>query len=157
MENAVSYLTILLNDLEQTKNSLSTYNNTILIIKANHSDSIQKDDSPPEMQYKNLTRKMSDEEKNQLITTISYFRSYATRAYIGFKSISPKLTSNKKEIVETTYQTIKTNVMPDYDSAEAFVQALNDIFVEEINVQALINTAQKSADLSRLSASPTLV
>ena len=156
MENAVGYLTILLNDLEQTKNSLATYNNTILIIKANHSDPLQKEELPEEMQYKNLTRKMSDEEKNQLITTISYFRSYATRAYIGFKSISPKLVSNKKEIVESTYQIIKTTVMPSYDAAEAFVQALNDIFVDEINVQALINTAQKSSELSRLSASPSL-
>lgn len=156
MENAVSYLTILLTDLEQVKNSLSTYNNTILILKANYASDI--DPNQDENFYKRLTKKMGDLEKNQLATTISYFRAYATRAYIGYKSIEPKLKdTNKKEIIESTYKIIKTNVMPDYDIAEAFVQALNDIFVIEINVQALINTAQKSSDLSRLSSAPTLI
>lgn len=156
MENAVSYLTILLNDLEQVKNSLSTYNNTILILKANYASDI--DASVDENFYKRLTKKMDDNEKNQLATTISYFRAYATRAYIGYKSIEPKLKdSAKKKQIEDTYKIIKTNVMPDYDIAEGFVQALNDIFVIEINVQALINTAQKSSDLSRLSSAPSLV
>jgi len=155
MENAVSYLTILLNDLEQAKNSLSTYNNTILILKANYAQDI--DPSQEENFYKRLTKKMNDSEKNQLATTISYFRAYATRAYIGYKSIETKLKdSEKKKQIEETYKIIKTTVMPDYDTAEAFVQALNDIFVIEINVQALINTAQKSNDLSRLSSTPTL-
>ena len=156
MENAVSYLTILLNDLEQVKNSLSTYNNTILIIKANYAQDI--DPTQDENFYKRLTKKMNDAEKNQLATTISYFRAYATRAYIGYKSIESKLKdTEKKNKIEEAYKIIKTNVMPDYDVAEAFVQALNDIFVIEINVQALINTAQKSSDLSRLSSAPTLV
>ena len=156
MENAVSYLTILLNDLEQVKNSLSTYNNTILIIKANYAQDI--DPTQDENFYKRLTKKMNDAEKNQLATTISYFRAYATRAYIGYKSIESKLkNTEKKNKIEEAYKIIKTNVMPDYDVAEAFVQALNDIFVIEINVQALINTAQKSSDLSRLSSAPTLV
>ena len=156
MENAVSYLTILLNDLEQVKNSLSTYNNTILIIKANYAQDI--DPTQDENFYKRLTKKMNDAEKNQLATTISYFRAYATRAYIGYKSIESKLKdTEKKNKIEESYKIIKTNVMPDYDVAEAFVQALNDIFVIEINVQALINTAQKSSDLSRLSSTPTLV
>ena len=156
MENAVSYLTILLNDLEQVKNSLSTYNNTILIIKANYAQDI--DPTQDENFYKRLTKKMNDAEKNQLATTVSYFRAYATRAYIGYKSIESKLKdTDKKNKIEEAYKIIKTNVMPDYDVAEAFVQALNDIFVIEINVQALINTAQKSSDLSRLSSAPTLV
>jgi len=156
MENAVSYLTILLNDLEQVKNSLSAYNNTILIIKANHFDPVENNPEDENL-YKRLSRKMTEEEKNMLITTISYFRTYSTRAFIGYTSIAPKLKSDKKAIIESTYNKIKTEVMPDYDTAEGFVQALNDIFVNEINVQALINTAQKTADLSRLSASPTLV
>jgi hypothetical protein len=154
MENAVSYLTILLNDLEQVKNSLSTYNNTILILIANHTSPGQEIPQDENF-YKNLSRKMDDNEKVQLATTISYFRAYATRAYIGYKSIAPKLiNTDKKNVIEETYKIIKTNVMPPYDVAENFVQALNDIFVIEINVQALINTAQKSSDLSRLSASP---
>lgn len=156
MENAVSYLTILLNDLEQVKNSLSTYNNTILILKANHTS--PEDPGQDENFYKRLTRKMNDDEKNQLATTISYFRAYATRAYIGYKSIESKLKdTDRKKRIEETYQIIKTNVMPEYNVAESFVQALNDIFVIEINVQALINTAQKSNDLSRLSSTPTLI
>jgi len=157
MENAVSYLTILLNDLEQTKNSLSTYNNIILMFQAKYGV-LDEEGNATDGLYKSLTRKMSDEEKNQLIQTIIYFRSYATRAYIGYKSIESKLgNKDKKQVIEETYQIIKTNVMPKYDVVEKFVQALNDIFVIEINVQALINTAQKSSDLSRLSASPTLV
>lgn len=154
MENAVGYLTILLNDLEQVKNSLSAYNNLILIFRANYTDQTNQEEN--EELYKQLNRKITEEEKIQLVTTISYFRTYSTRAYIGFKSIAPKLTSNKKEIIESTYKIIKSKVMPDYDTAEQFVQALNDIFVDEINVQALINTAQKRNDLSKLSASPTL-
>lgn len=159
MENAVSYLTILLNDLEQVKNSLSSYNNLKLILMATYQKEIT-DENKNDNTWGSLSRKMSEEERTQLINLIGYFRAYSTRAYIGFKSISPKFSnrlSDKKDIVEKTYAVIKTEALPKYDTAEAFVQALNDIFVEEINVQALINTAQKVNELSRSSASPKLV
>ena len=154
METAVSYLTILLNDIEQVKNSLSSYNNTILMLKATYTDPTE---TPDENLYKKLSKKIQPEEKQQLILTIGYFRAYATRAFIAYKSIAPKIKSDRKQVVEQTYEIIKTQVMPEYDTAELFVQALNDILVEEINVQALINAAQKASDLSRGSASPHLV
>lgn len=161
METAVSYLTILLNDLEQIKNSLSGYNNLILFNIADYLDPTQTNNQDENL-WRKLSTKQSAEDKAQLRQTIGYFRAYSTRAYIGYKSIEPKLsTSDKKlntnkEIIESTYTKIKTQAMPSYGTAEAFVQALNDILVNEINIESLINTTQKVNELSRLSASPTL-
>lgn len=148
--NALNYLGILLNDIEQSKNNLSSYNNLLLILSMSHG----VNDNPMK-----LAKLMNDGERNAIIQTVGLFRTYATRAYIGYTSIKQNFTkqsTESKDTIEETYSKIKSQAIPDYDDSEKFVQLLSNLFVEEINVQALINTSQKTESLAQSSASPNL-
>lgn len=153
MDNASSYLSILLNDIEQTKNYLAAYNNQILFLQGKYpGNELQESLS-------NASKLMGDQEKTMLINTIGFFRTYSTRAYIGFKSIQKKFDiSAKQKIseVEDCYQIIKKHSIPSYEKCELFVQSLSDITVNEINVQALVNTQTKTSSLAQASESPDL-
>jgi len=153
MDNAGSYLSILLNDIEQTKNFLAAYNNQILFTQAKY-PSKELDDN-----IRQSSKVMGESEKIQLINTIGYFRTYSTRAYISFNSIKNKFNASSSELIgqiEESYNTIKKTPIPDYDSCERFVQGLSDVTVKEINVQALVNTEQKARSLAQASESPDL-
>jgi len=153
MDNASSYLSILLNDIEQTKNYLSAYNNQLLFLQAKY-PAKDLDDN-----MRQSAKVMADAEKIALVNTIGMFRTYATRAYVGFNSIQEKFnvkSSSKITLIKDSYHKIKTVPMPDYEDCENFVQALSDISVNEINVQALINTQEKANALAQASETPDI-
>jgi len=151
MDNAASYLSILLNDIEQIKNYLSAYNNQILFLQAKYPAKEIEDN------LRQTAKIMDDQEKLALIQTIGLFRTYSTRAYISFNSLKDKFNVDSKAKItriEVAYKKIKTIAIPDYEIAEDFVQALSDITVNEINVQALVNSKEKTSNLARASETP---
>lgn len=151
MDNASSYLSILLNDIEQIKNFLAAYNNQILYLQARY---------PAKELDENIRQSakiMSDQEKISLINTIGMFRTYATRAFIGFNSIKETFKNDNKPVLEeidSNYKIIKTISIPNYEACEQYTQALSDITAREINVQALVGTQQKASDLAQASETP---
>jgi len=151
MDNANSYLSILLNDIEQIKNFLAAYNNQILYVKASYPSQELEDN------VRHSAKTMSDQEKLAIINTIGLFRTYATRAYIGFNSIKDSFKSKNKKIledIETNYQLIKTVPIPNYEACEQYTQLLSNITAKEINVESLINIQQKASDLAQASETP---
>jgi len=151
MDNASSYLSILLNDIEQIKNFLSAYNNQILYLQARYPAKELEDN------IRQTAKVMSDQEKIELINTIGMFRTYSTRAHISFNSIKETFKIKQKEILEqidANYKIIKSVAIPNYEACEQYTQALSDITAREINVQALVNTQQKASSLAQASETP---
>jgi hypothetical protein len=139
MENAINYLTILLQDIENTTNFLTAYHNLILNIKYSHSPDGLKD-------WNIISRELQSEEKEQLIDKVAMFRAYATRTKIKFSSIAKYFKGDKKEkanLILDDYEEIKKNPLPNFDKCSSFVQSINDLFVDEINVQVLLNAPSK--------------
>ena len=150
MENALNYLGILLNDIEQSKNNLASYNNLLLILSAKYGIL----ENPNK-----LAKSMSEQERFAIINAVGMFRMYATRAFIGYTSIKSKLTPLPPEIenqINLCYTSIKSQAIPEYNESESFVQLLSNIFVDEINVQAIINTSKKSESLAQSSEPASL-
>lgn len=153
MDNASSYLSIFLNDIEQTKNYLAAYNNLILLFKSQFPTKKIIDG------IKNQNKILSEQERIQLLNTIGYFRTYSTRAYTTFNSLKENFNIKSEEKVKTiseSYKHIKESPIPKYEIAEAFVQSLSDLAVNEINVQALVNTNEKLTTLAQASETPEL-
>jgi hypothetical protein len=148
METALNYLGVLLNDIEQLKNNLAQYNNLILMLEAKYG---------VDLTVNKLSKTMGEQERVAVINTVGLFRTYATRTYIGYSSIKKSfinLDPETEEQIEKHYKVISRTAVPNYDEAETFVQILSNLFVNEINVQALINQSQKTESLAQASVSP---
>lgn len=142
MENASNYLQILLNDIQQSINNLASYNNLILMLQAKYGLNIEPN---------KLTKSMSEQERTAVIQIVGMFRTYITRVYVEYNSIKhtfKNLSEEDKQKIIVLYKHISGTPIPDYDMSQEFVQMQNDLFVNEINVQALINLSQKQESLA---------
>jgi hypothetical protein len=146
MDNAQTYLTILLQDNEQLKNLLSGYLNSILNLMAKYPKKYPED--TPDAWAKELEKQVTPDEILNRMNTISYFRAYATRVYISLGSLKKAETIDKETLkrVEEDYSEIKTNPKPDYNACERFVQEVNNILSEHINVSVLVDTEKRSME-----------
>jgi len=150
METALNYLGVLLNDIEQLKNNLAQYNNLVLMLEAQYG---------ADLSITKLSKTMNENQKVAIINTVGLFRTYATRTFIGYTSIKKSFSNLDESVekqIESYYKTISRTAVPDYDDAETFVQLLSNLFVNEINVQALINQSQKTESLAQSSVSPNI-
>ncbi len=155
MEQAVNYLTILLQDNENLKNMLSAYLNSILNTIASHT---KEEEESNEAFAERLMKTMSQTEREQILSVISMFRAYATRANISFTSIEKKVPVNPimKQQLISDYKIIKTNPMPSFDNCERFVMNMNDFLGDAINLQAMLNSKQKQNDLAKAAGMPNI-
>lgn len=149
MDTATSYLSILLNDIEQLKNLLASYNNVLINLKSKYN--VIDDDIK-------LGKLMGEQERQVLLQTIGMFRAYSTRIYIAYNSIKSKfvsLSDETKNSITKNYKIITNNAVPEYETSEEFVQAISDLFVNEINIQSLINSSNKTQTLAESSVAPS--
>ena len=148
MDSANNYLSVLLNDIEQLKNHLASFNNVLLNLQSKYG--IIDDDNK-------LGKSLSEQEKNVLLQTIAMFRAYATRTVIGFNSVKTKFASleeDKLQRILKNYSIVTSTSIPDYEISSILVQDLSDIFVAEINIQSLINSSNKTQTLAESSVTP---
>lgn len=149
MDTASSYLSVLLNDIEQLKNNLAAYNNVLLTLQSKY-QAINDEEK--------LGKSMNEQERQVLLQTIGLFRAYTTRTYIAFNSVKSKfasLSQAKNEAITKNYKIITSVSVPEYEVANDFVQDVSDLFVAEINIQSLINTANKTQTLAESSVAPS--
>jgi len=150
MENASNYLTILLNDIQQSINTLASYNNMVLMLQAKYGLTIDPN---------KLTKIMTESDRATIIQVVGLFRTYITRVFVEYNSIKnnfKNLSIEDKEKIIVLYNHISSTPIPDYNKSQEFVQIQNDLFVNEINVQALINVSQKQESLASNNINPNL-
>ena len=101
---------------------------------------------------------MSQMERDHILSVISMFRAYATRANISFSSIEKKVAVNPiiKQQLISDYKIIKTNPMPNFDNCERFVMNMNDFLGDAINLHALLNSKQKKNELAKAAGMPNV-
>lgn len=148
MQEAVTFLTILLQDNQNMKNQFAKYRNTRVTFNSKH----QPNPNEPDDEYKKrLTQLANDQENEELIADANNFRAYLTLANINFNSIKKDMKIKKEDLtnIESAYKHITTTLIPDIASSETYVQAINDLLAEYINVAALINAQDKASELAR--------
>jgi hypothetical protein len=152
-EQAVNAVSVLLQDNEQLKNQLTFYQNTLIYLKAKHPQ------IPSEEQDKyayRLALSLNDAERNALLDASGKLRAYAMRINIQLNSIIA-LTKNISEESKTKlaegYKEIEEKHAPGMEKAEQFVQVVNDILNETIDIRMFLNSKNS---LERVSSSKLL-
>ena len=148
MDNATSYLTIMLQDNEQLKNYLAGYLNNRLALKALHAPKPMENQEQYELR---LAKEITDQERQGLINVTSLFRGYATRMETNINSLIRRI-KKEEEIkldqemlnqIEEDFKIIENNSAPDYVACKRFVQNINNFLEDNINVaQVLGGTSQ---------------
>jgi len=91
---------------------------------------------------------MQPDQKGQLLNLLNALRRIAFSLQTDLNSLQKhiKLSDKIKEEINLNYQEIEESSMPDYKKCKNFLQALNDIKVNYINVEAFITTPKKDQD-----------
>lgn len=151
MEQAQTYLILILQDNENLLNYLTGYiNQTLYMI-----------DKYPTLKEKKATDNpvnIPEAEKDQLINTAGYFRSYAVRIMVKLKAIKKELKINKDtfEKLETSFKQIKNTSLPELEAAETFTEILNEILAERIEAPKALTQTQQRKDYVDMSSAPSI-
>lgn len=88
---------------------------------------------------------LSEQEKGALLGLLNNIRRIAFSLQIDLKSLENELgiSGKEKTLLEESYKEIEEVSLPDYKKCKQYLQALNDIKVKHINVQALLITSEK--------------
>ena len=135
MDEKGNYFTVLLNDNEYLKNLLTAYLNIIIDLNARYPKSSDENGEQYSVRVENL---IPPEEKQGRLNTMNGFRAYATRVKISINTIKTNLPKETLEQLEEDYNVIKTVRMPNYDYCERFVQNVNDLLMNNLNVQSIV-------------------
>ncbi len=101
-----------------------------------------------EKRQKELDKRMEEmpqQQKALLLNLLNNMRRVAFSLQTDLNSLNQYLNidSKTKHIIEENYKNIENTFLPDYNKCKAYLQALNDIKVKNINVESMIITAQK--------------
>ena len=139
MDNATSYLTIMLQDNEQLKNYLAGYLNNRLALKALHAPKPMENQEQYELR---LAKEITDQERQGLINVTSLFRGYATRMETNINSLIRRI-NKEGEIkldevmlkeIEEDFAIIENTAAPEYKACKRFVQNINNFLEDNIDV-----------------------
>lgn len=102
----------------------------------------------PTKQKEAITKRfnnLSVQEKGLLLTLLNNVRRIAFSLQTDLKSLEKFLNLNKdlKKTINENYDEIENVFLPDYKKCKEYLQALNDIKVGYINVEAMIVTPEK--------------
>lgn len=149
MENATTYITLLLQDNEQLKNILGAYLNTMLLIEAK---APRLKDEQQEVYTRRLAGLIDSNEKNTLIALANNFRSYALRCVSSINSIqqTPTWEEKKIDLIKEKFGVIETQLLPPYSDLKIFSQEVNDLVVKNINLNLFLQSQEKTSDLGKL-------
>lgn len=147
MENAVHFLTILLEDNQMLKNNQAAFLNSLVTIKAGFPKKEEETQEEYEQRWKNTS---PQEINKQIIEIANNLRSYLLLVNKNFKSIIQHIDYDKDEMkkLDETYKRIETTLIPSYDDVDFYTQTINDILQEFINVKALLNVREKIDQMS---------
>jgi Mg2+ and Co2+ transporter CorA len=146
MQEANTYLQLILQDNEQLTNNFVVYNN--LIIKVNFRFENQENEEVT----------LDQGLKEQLEYCVDNFRSYATRIKIKLNSIKNKinLTKEQQESFDESYKTINSSPLPEVDKCESFVQVVNDILADKIGAYESMMAKQSKQDYTDSALAPNI-
>jgi len=146
MQQALTYLRLILEDNEQLTNNYVAYNN--VLIKAR----FQKQNSV------NNKINLSEEQKKELEYYMTNFRSYSTRIKIKLNSIKEKinLSEEQKKGFLSLYEKINEAPLPPREICEDFVQAINDILADKISAYEALNKQQEQEEYTESSRAPDI-
>lgn len=88
---------------------------------------------------------LSGQEKVALLGLLNNTRRIAFSLQTDLKSLEENLglSASTKKALEENYKEIENVSLPNYEKCKAYLQALNDIKVKHINIQAMIITQEK--------------
>lgn len=146
MQEANTYLNLLLEDNENLTNNYTVYNNLMIKIKFKYKNSKQHEVI------------VSEAEKQLLNQYIDNFRSYATRIKIKFKSVETKIGITQKESKAffKAHKKINDSPLPDTKDCELFVQIVNDILAEKIGAYEAMIVKESKQDYTDSASAPNI-